>query len=221
MDDFSLGSQQFFFDTNLIPAGAERNQVLTAIGFPNILTPDSPLIREGRVSRDSDSFFRRLDPSLVIPESYQTNLGFERELGRKFVFEANYTWNRGIHLWREFNANAPLLPAGFRSFTDYLLSRDFPNLRACPNCSRPLFNGAGAGELVRFTTASTDPANPSAIGRTVELGLPVTIISLNSITGTNTASQLTAALAAINSLRPNPSRTEIEQLASIGNSFFI
>lgn len=220
VDDFTLGSQQFFFDTNFISAGAERNQVLAAIGFPKILSPDSPLLTAGRVSRDADSFFRRLDPSLVIPESYQTNLGFERELGRKLVFEANYTWNRGIHLWREFNSNAPLLPAGFRNFTDYLLSRDFPNLRPCPGCTRPLFNGTGAGELVRFSLTSTDPANQSAIGRLVELGLPVTIISLNSIFATNTASQLTAALAAINSLRPDPARTEIEQLASVGNSFY-
>ncbi|HEX8746065.1 MAG TPA: TonB-dependent receptor [Pyrinomonadaceae bacterium] len=220
VDDFTLGSRQFFFDTNFIPAGPERNQVLAAIGFPKVLAPDSPLITPGRVSRDADSFFRRLDPNLVIPESYQTNLGFERQLGGKFVFEANYTWNRGMHLWREFNANAPRLPAGFRNFTDYLLSRDFPNLRPCPACSRPLFNGTGAGELVRFTNISTDPNNPSAIGRVIEFGVPVTIINVNSIFSTNTASQLTAALGAINSLRPDPERTEIEQLASIGNSFY-
>lgn len=220
IDDFTLGSQQFFFDTNFIPAGPERNQVLAAIGFPNVLTPDSSLITQGRVSRDSDSFFRRLDPGLVIPESYQANLGFERELGGKFVFEANYTWNRGLHLWREFNVNAPRLPAGFRNFTDYLLSRDFLNLRPCPTCSRPLFNGTGAGEFVRFTTAGTDPANPSAIGRIVEAGVPITLVNVNSIFGTNTAGQLTSALGALNSLRPDPTRTEIEQLASIGNSYY-
>ena len=147
-------------------------------------------------------------------------MGFERELGKGFVFEANYTWNRGLHLWREFNANAPVLPKGFTNFTQYLLSRDFTNLRACPDCSRPLFNGTGAGELVRFSLTSADPANPSAIGRIIEFGLPISIINLNSIFGSNSASQLVAARAAINSLRPDPARAEVEQLASIGNSFY-
>jgi hypothetical protein len=73
---------------------------------------------------------------------------------------------------------------------------------------------------VRFSLTSTDPANPSAIGRVIEFGVPITIISLNSIFGANTASQLVAAQAAVNSLRPDPTRTEVEQLASIGNSFY-
>jgi hypothetical protein len=220
IDDFTLGNQQFLFDTNLLPAGPERNQLLDQIVFPNVLAPDSPLLTAGRVSRDADTFFRRLDPSLRIPESYQTNVGFERELGGKFVFEANYTWNRGIHLWREFNANAPVLPGGFANFTQYLLSRDFLNLKPCATCSRPLFNGTGAGDFVRFTTTGSDPANSSAIGRVVEFGIPVTLINVNSIFGTNTSGQLVAALGAVNSLRPDPTRTEIEQLASIGNSFY-
>lgn len=220
LDDFKLGGQQFFFDTNFLPAGPQRAALLAAINFPNVLMPDSTLIKPGLVRRDSDTFFRRLDPNLVIPESYQTNVGFERELGNKFVFEANYTWNRGLHLWREFNANAPVLPAGFSSFTQYLLSRDFSNLRPCPGCSRPLFNGTGAGELVRFSLAATDASNPSAIGRVIDFGVPVSVINLNSIFSSNSASQLVAAQAAINPLRPDPGRTEVEQLASIGNSFY-
>lgn len=220
IDDFTLGTQQFFFDTDFIPAGPERNSVLAAVNFPNVLTPDSALITPARVTSDASTFARRLDPNLVIPESYQANIGFERELGGKFVFEANYTWNRGIHLWREFNVNAPVLPAGFANFSQYLLSRDFPNLRPCPNCSRPIFDGTGAGELVRFSLNSTDPTNPSAIGRILEFGLPISVINLNSIFGSNSAGQLVAAQAALNSLRPDPTRTEIEQLASIGNSFY-
>jgi outer membrane receptor protein involved in Fe transport len=220
IDDFTLGTQQFFFDTNFIPAGTERGNVLQAVGFPNVLTPDSPLITAARVSSGASTFARRLDPTLVIPESYQANIGLERQLGSKFVVEANYTWNRGVHLWREFNANAPVLPAGFANFSQYLLSRDFPNLRPCPSCSRPLFNGTGAGEFVRFSTAGTDPANPSTVGRIIEFGLPISIVNLNSIFASNTASQLVAAQSAINGLRPDPTRTEIEQLASIGNSYY-
>ncbi|MBD0373441.1 MAG: TonB-dependent receptor [Pyrinomonadaceae bacterium] len=218
VDDFTLGGQQLFLDTNAIPTTQRAQFFADFIRFPNVLTADSPAVQQF-ASRNT-GFLRRLDPNLVIPESYQTNIGFERELGGKFVFEANYTWNRGIHLWREFNANAPILPAGFRNFTDYLLSRDFLNLQPCPGCSRPLFNGTGAGEFVRFTTTGTDPNNASAVGRIIEFGVPITLINVNSIFGANSASQLVAALGAVNSLRPDPTRTEIEQLASIGNSFY-
>jgi hypothetical protein len=51
----------------------------------------------------------------------------------------------------------------------------------------------------------------------IEFGVPVSIISLNSV---NSTSALDAALGALNSLRPDPTRTEVEQLASIGNSFY-
>jgi hypothetical protein len=218
IDDFTLGGQQLFFDTNTLPAAERADFIRRNITFPNVLAVDSPAVQQLAVR--NTGFLRRLDPDLVIPESYQTNVGFERELGGKFVFEANYTWNRGIHLWREFNANAPILPGGFTNFTQYLLSRDFPNLRPCPSCSRPLFNGTGAGELVRFSLTGTDPANASNIGRVVEFGVPVSIINLNSVFGSNSSGQLVAAQGAINSLRPDPTRTEVEQLASIGNSFY-
>ena len=137
--------------------------------------------------------------------------------GRGYVFEANYTYNRGLHLWREFNANAPRLPAGFKNFSAYLISRDFLNLRPCATCSRPLYNGTGAGDLVRFQLASVNPLDPNAIGRVVEFGVPVSLINLNSV---NSTSALNAALGALNDLRPDPTRTEVEQLASIGNSFY-
>ncbi|HEY0323831.1 MAG TPA: TonB-dependent receptor [Pyrinomonadaceae bacterium] len=218
IDDFTLGGQQLFFDTNTLPAGDRAAFIAANIRFPDVLTADSPIVQQLAVT--NSGFLRRLDPNIVIPESYQANVGFERELGGKFVFEANFTWNRGIHLWREFNANAPVLPPGFTNFTQFLLSRDFLNLRPCPACSRPLFNGTGAGELVRFSTTGTDPTNASAVGRIIEFGIPISLINVNSIFGGNTASQLVAAQSALNSLRPDPTRTEVEQLASIGNSFY-
>ncbi len=224
IDDFTLGTQQLFFDTNelldpttgRVLSTAQRRAFIAAnLTFPQVLTPDSALVRQNGLL--NTSFSRRLDPDLRIPESYQANIGFERELGRLFVFEANYTYNRGIHLWREFNANAPRLPAGFRSITDYLLSRDFPNFEPCPNCPRPLYDVSTAGDIVRFTSSSTDPANPNAIGRIFELGVPISIFNLNSISSTTT---LEVALDALNRLRPDPTRAQVEQLASIGNSFY-
>src|SRR5262249_47541906 len=73
-----------------------------------------------------------------IPESYQASIGFEREVARGFKVEVNYVFNRGSHLWREINANAPRLPAGFRDFTEYLLSRDFDNSRNPATGQRPI-----------------------------------------------------------------------------------
>jgi hypothetical protein len=214
IDDFTLGSRQLFLDTNDIPV-TERGMVLSQIHFPQTLTADSPLVRQ--FATLDTGFSRRLDPSLRIPESYQVNAGFEREIGHRYVFEANYTYNRGIHLWREFNANAPRLPAGFRTLSDFLLSRDFQNFRLCPTCSRSLFNGTGAGELVRFQLFSSNPADPNNVGRVIEFGVPISLINLNSI---NSTSALNAALGALNGLRPDPTRTDIQQLASIGNSFY-
>jgi hypothetical protein len=139
----------------------------------------------------------------------------ERQLGKRLVFEANYTWNRGLHLWREFNVNAPLLPKGFDNFTDYLASRDFTNFLSRPGGVRPLLNTSTAGDLVRFVLAPPDPVNPNSVIRVIEFGVPVSLINLNAFTSTTSVD---AALAALNSLRPDPSRGEIEQLIPVGNS---
>jgi hypothetical protein len=224
IDDFTLGQQQRFFDTNdlrdpvtgRLQSTAQRRAFIAAnLRFPQVLTPDSTIVQQ--FGALNTSFSRRLDPDLRIPESYQANAGFERQIGRSFVFEANYTYNRGLHLWREFNANAPRLPAGFRSITDYLLSRDFPNFEPCPSCPRPIYDVSTAGDLVRFNTTSTDPANPNAIGRILEFGVPISIFNVNSISSTST---LQVALDALQSLRPDQTRADVQQLASIGNSFY-
>jgi hypothetical protein len=224
IDDFTLGTQQLFFDTNdlLDPltgraqTTAERRAFIAAnLLFPEVLTPDSQVVRQ--FGSLNTNFSRRLDPDLRIPESYQVNVGFEREVSRAFVFEANYTYNRGIHLWREFNINAPRVPAGFSSFTEFLLSRDFPNFHPCPGCPRPLYDVAAAGELVRFSLSSSDAANANAIGRILEFGLPISVFNLNNTTSSTT---LNVALDALNAFRPDPTQQDIQQLASIGNSFY-
>jgi carboxypeptidase family protein len=225
IDDFTLGAQQRFFDTDGL-TNASTHQKLTAaeqrafiavnLRFPRTLAGDSPLVQQFGVV--NSGFTRRLDPSLRIPESYQANLGFERGLGHNLVFEANYTWNRGLHLWREFNVNAPALPKGFKNFTEYLATHDFANFVSVPGGLRPLYNGSSpaAGDLVRFTTA-VNPADPNDISRINEFGVGVNVISLNSVSSTNS---LNAALAALNSLRPDPSRGEVEQLIPVGDSFY-
>jgi hypothetical protein len=224
IDDFTLATNQLFFDTNDLidpvteqvgSADFRRNFIANNLSFPEVLTADSPLVRQfGTLNL---AFSRQLDPNLRIPESYQANVGFERELKSGFVFETNYTFNRGLHLWREFNANAPRLPAGYRNFSEYLGSQDFANFRSGPVSPRPLYNASTAGELVRFLFGPADPTNPNAIVRVIEFGVPVSIFNLNSFTSTTAVE---VALAALNRLRPDPTRAEVEQLVSAGNSIY-
>jgi hypothetical protein len=211
IDDFTLGEGTIEFDTNRLPEASRRAFIATHLRFPSTLTTDSPLVREFGV-RQAD-FARQLDPALKIAESYQLNAGFEREVARGFVFEVSYTFNRGARLWREVNVNAPRLPAGFRDFGDYLSSRDFPNFRDASG-TRPVYDASTAGDLVRFVPR---PAGSPAVSRIAEFGVPVTLFDLNSV---NSSAVLEAALAALRPLRPDPARTQLEQLSSIGNSFY-
>ena len=221
IDDFTLGQQQLFFDTNqlrdpltgkLMTAAQRRVFIAANLRFPQTLSAESALVREFGV-RNTD-FSRRLDPALRIPESYQVNAGVERDLGRGYSVEANFTFTRGMHLWREFNANAARLPAGYRNFSEFLASRDFANFFSPATATRPLHNTSTAGELVRFVYGSTDA---NAVNRLIEFGVPISVVNLNSPTSTTA---LEVALAAINHLRPDPSRGELEQLISAGNSFY-
>ena len=196
IDDFTLGKQQLFFDTNLLPD--PRAFIAAHIRFPETLTPDFGVLNA--------EFSRRLDPVLRIPESYQINAGVEGDLGRGYTVEANFTLTRGIHLWREFNANAAVLPPGYENFSEFLASRDFANF------SRSLYDAATAGELVRFIYGTSNTVN-----RLTEFGVPISVMNLNSPSSTT---MLNVALAAINNLRPDPSRRELEQLISAGNSFY-
>ena len=224
IDDFTLGKQQLFFDTNVLvdPAtsklmtAAQRRAFIGAkLHFPEVLTADSAVVKE--LGLLNTNFSRRLDPELRIPESYQLNIGSEWYLGRGYSLEANLTLTRGVHLWREFNANAPVLPPGHINFSQFLASRDFANFANPSATTRPIYNAANAGELVRFVYQNPSQSNPNSVGRVVEFGVPVSIINLNS---SNSTTAIEVALAALNNLRPDPSRAEVEQLISAGNSFY-
>src|SRR5438132_8675843 len=215
IDDFTLGAQKLFFDTDTLvdPAtgklmsNAQRRAFISAnLHFPQTLTLASPLTKQFGML--NSGFSRRLDPKLRIPESYQTNVGIERQIGSNLVFEANYTWNRGLHLWREFNVNAARLPKGFKNFTEYLASRDFANFLSRPGGVRPLLNSSTAGDLVRFVLMPSDLENPNSVVRIVEFGVPISLVNLNSFTSTTSVN---TALAAVNALRPDPAKGEVQQ----------
>jgi hypothetical protein len=231
IDDFTFGNQQLFLDTDALTdpitgkvmTNAQRRAFIVAnLHFPQTLTATSALVKQFAIQNtgtggSSGGVLRRLDPSLRIPESYQANVGFERQLSRNMVFEANYTWNRGLHLWREFNVNAPTLPKGYKSLTAYLASHDFANFLNVPGGVRPLLNTTTAGDLVRFVLVPPDPANPNSVVKIIEFGVPISLINLNASTSTTSVN---TALAALNALRPDPSRGEVEQLIPVGNSFY-
>src|SRR6185503_18489641 len=182
--------QQLFFDSNalhdsqtgkLLTTAQRRDFMASQLHFPDTLKSDSDLVKS--FGALNTNFSRRLDPKLRIPQSYQVNFGMERDLGRGYSVETNFTLTRGIHLWREFNANAPRLPAGYSNFASFQPST----------------------------------SNPNSISRVMEFGVPVSIFNLTSPTS---STAIATALAALNNLRPDPSRAEVEQLISAGNSFY-
>ena len=141
IDDYRGGAEELRFDSGSVnvPAGTSVSGTVIreflATLFPNKLTLDTMFpvnatqsftVRE--LARPVSSF-RRVDPNISLPESYQFNLGFERSLGNAFVFESNLTVNKTVKLWRETNENAPILPSGtpdrdgngIVNWTDYLL----------------------------------------------------------------------------------------------------
>lgn len=263
IDDFTLGASQITFDTNTITTGADarypgvanvRQSILDQLSaqFPTALAADSRFIRDfGQTATD---FARRIDPNFEIAESYQTNFGFEREIGKGFVVEANLTFNKTAKLAREFNANAISLAklnqvtgGNFSNFAEYLLSRDFANLPGA-NGARPFFGGSTStsANYIRFVLTpfnTTAPGAQSALGtNNADLGGIICIngaqtcanstrngivtpnpnryylINLNSVSATNASAPVAASLAVLNQFRPDPTRGQVEQLASIGNS---
>ena len=66
-------------------------------------------------------------------------------------------------------------------------------------------------------TGSFSPTSADIGGCIRESAVPITLLNLNSFSSTTVVN---AALAALNSLRPDPTRTEVEQLISVGNSFY-
>lgn len=242
------------FDSNLIPTtNNARNNVLARISqdFPNgyaslealrsaitaancgpVATPVPCTANTGfRANTASGGNpLRSIDPNLRIPESYQFNVGFEREVARGWVVEANYTWNKTVKLWREYNINLPVLPSGFSDYTAYLLANDFQ-----------FTNTNGSVRTYRFymgptTDASGVSTNPATQVGTCSTSATVTCwINLNT-TNTSTAIPNTNASDGVSSnsiggpigiakealrhLRPDPSVDEKERVASIGNSFY-
>lgn len=239
VDDYTSTSQTLRFDSNsfnLPPGttvtGSVWRNALAQI-FPNPLTLDTVIpinatqsftVRE--LSRPA-SEFRSLSPDLKIPESYQFNVGFEREIARSLVFETNFTYNRTDGLWRETNPNAPILPSGLTdlnsdgriTLTDYLLG-----ITSGPNrfFNGPYGDNTGVGGATSGfgTHTSPDATSPNCTTGTAICYVNVNSTSSNSSTTcsttTTTNTPVCRAFAAVNSLRPFFSTLGAVQLEQVG-----
>jgi hypothetical protein len=243
-----LGGVQSFDSNSIQTSGNWRSNVLAAIAqdFPNgYATLDSikasissamcgtsncdPSTGFLANTGNSSNPLRSIDPDLKIPESYQFNFGFEREIGKGFVFEANYTWNKTTHLWREYDPNVPVAPAGYNDLAAWLVDHPFTFTN---------FNGSVRtykfylGSTTDPTGVSTSQTAQATCGTTVNV---TCFVNLNSTSGTSTAPNTNAsngissnsvggpigiALEAVRQLRPNPNFDETERVSSIGNSFY-
>ncbi len=240
IDDFTSGSQELSFNsaslnlpTGTTVTGAILRDFLTS-KFPGRLTLDTVVpvnatqsFTVRQLSR-SGNVFRSIEDDIKIPESYQFNVGFERELFKGIVFESNLTYNRTARLWREYNPNAPVLPAntpdrdndGQITFTDYLLG----------NPAGISTFRLGSGPDNTGLTASTGTGACSAATANC-------IVYLNTINNSNNSGNcvttngglasntpLCRAMLAINNLRPGFSQGlfgQQERVASIGNSQYV
>jgi len=202
IDDFSLGTSTTIVDSDVSP------QVLASIRFPQAITDQALIDRFGFAETQ---FLRRISPDLEIPYTLQTGLGIERQLTKSSVATVDYIFTRGAHLWRESNINAPVLPSGFQNFSQYLQSRDFDN-RPSSSGQRPI--SGSSVDVVRFDVSANTSSTSGAIQ--VENGVRVLTLGLNAPRSSN----ITAALNAVRSLRPDPSLTQVELLESTGNSFY-
>lgn len=177
---------------------------------------------------------RSADPNLKIPESYQFNIGFEREIGKGFVFEANYTVNKTVHLWRDTNINAPSLAIAnarlgknYTSWADYLVENPFVFQN---------FNGTTA-RTYKFVYGSTSDETGLIRdngGVCVSNATVTCVVNLNTVNNSTTLPTATSATSsaglggpvgiaqqAINQFRPDPTiSNEKSYISSIGNSFY-
>ncbi|MEJ7623888.1 MAG: carboxypeptidase regulatory-like domain-containing protein [Pyrinomonadaceae bacterium] len=241
----SLGGLQSFDSNSITTTNDARANVLASIAqdFPNgYASVDTLRTAIARAScgattcapgtgfltntGNSSNPLRSVDPNLRIPESYQFNVGYERDLGKGFVFEANYTYNKTLHLWREFNPNVPIVPAGFADLTAYLDATNFTFLNSNGTIRTYDFYRGPTTDIIGLSTSMTSQGTCSSTATvtcfvnlntrnnsTTALSTNIGGVGVNSI-----GSPIGAALAAVQSLRPDPNFDEKERVSSIGRS---
>ncbi|MEO6654719.1 MAG: carboxypeptidase regulatory-like domain-containing protein [Pyrinomonadaceae bacterium] len=168
---------------------------------------------------------RSVDANLRIPESYQFNVGFEREVKKGWVFEANYTWNKTVHLWRDSNANVAVLPAGYADWNAWLLAnntfvlssaRRYTFFMGDPTDSSGLHIGSATGATPCTTTTPNCFVN---LNTTSTSTTPPTVAVVGS-NGNSTGGPIGIATAAIAQFRPDQTVGQTSRIGSRGNAFY-
>ncbi|MFV0390066.1 MAG: carboxypeptidase regulatory-like domain-containing protein [Pyrinomonadaceae bacterium] len=237
IDDFTIESNLESFDSNRLygtsdePACfgttsvASRDECVflryVSQNLPKALTLDEiraiPGISNIEAGFQNTTPSRRLDSNIKIPESYQFNIGYERDLGNGFALEANFTYNKAVHLWRERNINAFQLPAGFNSFTDYLISLGDIEIP-----------GTTSGtDIYRFELGSTADTNGDANavnGSDCTSSTPLCVVNLNTTNAsTSTLEPIGIARRVLQATLGRPISNnidEIDEVGSMGNSVY-
>ena len=181
----------------------------TGLSVGNLSTAGNPL--------------RTVEKNLRIPESNQFNIGFEREIWKGWVFEANYTVNKTTHLWRDTNANAPVLPAGFADWTSYLLANPFvlSSTRMYTFYLGSQNDGSGITTTQNgATTCGTTTANCFVNLNTSNTSSTTPSVAVTGLNGNATGGPIGIALAAIAKFRPDQTTSETSLIGSRGNAFY-
>lgn len=251
LDDYSLGAQEQSFDSRLLSASgtavgvnadrvcqditpanvnfnSDRCRFLRLVNerFPNPPTLDQIRQLQGQidVSRgfiNSTNFTRLVEPGINIPESYQINLGYERDLGNGFALEANFTYNKAARLWRETNINAFVLPNGFENYTDYLVSLGPVSIRnstSTGNTTTTYVLGSTSDTVGTF-----DP-NRTGTNTSCTASSAVCIVNLNTRNnseGSNSPINFASrGLGATLNRGYNNALGQVEQVSAIGQSVY-
>jgi hypothetical protein len=164
---------------------------------------------------------RSVEANLKIPESYQFNIGFEREVFKGWVFEANYTWNRTIRLWRDYNNNAPRLPSGFSTWTEWLVANPFD---LSPTRRYTFYLGATndptgiATTQGGTTTCTTTTTNCWVNLNTINSSSTTPLVAVAGQNNNATGAPVGIATAAIARFRPDQTVSETSLIGSQGRS---
>lgn len=251
----NTGGNLVSFDSNTIGTGAtdvRRGPILAAVAsrFPNsyatidelrtlvantcsTITTTLPCnSNTGFVTNLSSAGnpLRSVEPDLKIPESYQFNVGFEREIGKGLVFEANYTSNKTAYLWRDYNANAPsleianrLLGKNYSDWTAYLLENPFqlsPTRRYTFYLGSPQ-DAVGLATAPNGTTAcGTTTANCFVNLNTTNSSSTVPAVAVAGQNNNATGAPVGIATAAVSQFRPDQTVAETSRIGSLGQAFY-
>ncbi len=157
---------------------------------------------------------RRIEPAIKIPESYQFNVGYEREIGRDFAFEVNFTFNKSVRLWREQNINAHRVPDGFNNFTEYLISLGditIPGTRSGTDTYR--FELGDPTDPI----GDRNPTSPTGMSE-CNSNTPLCIVNLNTLNGSRSDfNAIGIALRVLNATLNRPVTDSFDQLEEVGS----